>query len=357
MSRAKFMSKAAQHAVLDLKQVGRFRRTAGGQLFYSIEKPTPLIVPLIEDDIRLQTLINDKFSVNAASANLYKHLVVAMQMEAHRNGEMIKVHQFCHANKTTKTIYVSLLDGARMIKLDGDQTSWKVLPIVPNGTDGVYFLDDPSWEAWMPAFDVVVDEETGVQYLKHEKGVARQYLVDPINFTDKERLSKDEQKWIFEMWLRCLLMDLEEKPLMFLCGPPGSGKTVAMQHVKKALFGRSGTVDMIRKEDAFNAAVTSSPFLVLDNLDDFHANWLIGSLATSSTGIAVQLRELYTTNDVVSVFPRAWIALTSTDSLFVDNQPAIADRIVVLHMDRLGDGFGEKAQAEAFILENTGTRY
>ena len=139
---------------------------------------------------------------------------------------------------------------------------------------------------------------------------------------------------------------------MLLCGPPGSGKTVAMQHVKKALFGHSGTVDMIRKEDAFNAAVTSSPFLVLDNLDDFYANWLIGSLATSSTGIAVQLRELYTTNDVVSVFPRAWIALTSTDSLFVDNQPAIADRMLVLHMERLSDGFGEKGQAEALILKH-----
>jgi len=226
------------------------------------------------------------------------------------------------------------------------------LKIVANGTDGVYFLDDPSWEPWEPAIRVVVDEETGTEYLEHEEGVARRYLVDPINFIEGDRLGKEDQKWVFEMWLRCLLLDLEEKPLLFLCGPPGSGKTVAMQHVKKALFGRSGTVDLIRKEDAFNAAVTSTPFLVLDNLDDFHAKWLIGSLATSSTGIAVQLRELYTTNDVVSVFPRAWIALTSTDSLFADNQPAIADRMIVLNMDRLGDGFGEKGQAEAVILKH-----
>jgi energy-coupling factor transporter ATP-binding protein EcfA2 len=352
MSRAKFMSNAAQRAVDDLKQVGKFRRTTGGQLFYTMEKPTPLIVPLIEGDIRLQTLINDQFGVNAASANLFKHLVVAMQMEAHRHGAIIEVHQFCHANKETKTIYVSLLDGKRMIKLDGDVQFWDSLKIVANGTDGVYFLDDPSWEPWEPAITAVVDEETGVEFLEHEEGVARRYLVDPINFIESDRLDKEEQKWVFEMWLRCLLLDLEEKPLLFLCGPPGSGKTVAMQHVKKALFGRSGTVDLIRKEDAFNAAVTSTPFLVLDNLDDFHAKWLIGSLATASTGIAVQLRELYTTNDVVSVFPRAWIALTSTDSLFADNQPAIADRMIVLNMDRLGDGFGEKGQAEAVILKH-----
>lgn len=352
ISRAKFMSKAAQHAVDDLNVSGRFRRTAGGQLFYTIDQPTPLIAPLTEGDIRLQMLINDKFGVNAASTNLYNHLVVAMQMEAHKRGEIIEVHQFCHANKESKTVYVSLLDGKRMIKLDGDEGYWDSLKIVPNGTDGVFFLDDPSWEPWEPAIRVAFDEETGEEHLVHEEGVARRYLVDPINFVDGGRLSKDEQKWLFEKWLRSLLLDLEEKPLLFLCGPPGSGKTVAMQHVKKALFGRSGTVDMIRKEDAFNAAVTSSPFLVLDNLDDFYAKWLIGSLATASTGIAVQLRELYTTNDVVSVFPRAWIALTSTDSLFADNQPAIADRMIVLNMERLGGGFGEKGQAETLILTN-----
>jgi hypothetical protein len=350
ISQARFMSRAAEYAVNDLKGCGKFRRTAGGQLFYTMDQPAPLIAPLIEGDIRLQMLISEKFGVNAASTNLYRHLVVAMQMEAHRHGEIIEVHQFCHANKESKTVYVSLLDGKRMIKLDGDEQFWESLNVVPNGTDGVFFLDDPSWEPWEPAVQLVFDEETGEERLFHEEGVARRYLVDPINFVNGERLSEDEQKWLFEMWLRSLLLDLEEKPLLFLCGPPGSGKTVAMQHVKKALFGHSGTVDLIRKEDAFNAAVTSSPFLVLDNLDDFHAAWLVGSLATASTGIAVQLRELYTTNDVVRVFPRAWIAVTSTDSMFADNQPAIADRMIVLKMERLGKGFGEKGQAEAAIL-------
>lgn len=352
VSRAKFMSNAAECAVNDLKRVGKFRRTTGGQLFYTVETPTPLIVPLIEGDIRLQTLICEKFIVNSASTNLYQHLVVAMQMEAHRYGEIIEVHQFCHANKETKTIYVSLLDGRRMMKLDGDEEYWEYLKIVPNGSDGVYFLDDPSWEPWWPGIDLIMDEETGQEYWEREQGVAKRLLVDPLNFANGERLSSDEQKWLFEKWLLCLLLDLEEKPLLFLSGPPGSGKTVAMQHVKKALFGRSGTVDLVRKEDAFNAAVTSTPFLVLDNLDGFGAKWLIGSLATASTGIAVQLRELYTTNNVISVFPRAWIALTSTDSLFADNEPAIADRMIVLTMDRIGDGFGEKAQAEGVILKH-----
>jgi energy-coupling factor transporter ATP-binding protein EcfA2 len=352
MSQARFMSSAAESAVNDLKRSGKFRRTVGGQLFYTMDKPTPFIAPLVDGDIRLQALINDKFGVNPASTNLFLHIIRAMQMEAHLRGQTIEVHQFCHANKKTKTVYVSLLDGKSMIKLDGDESCWELLKTVPNGTDGVYFLDDPSWEPWTPVIDAVFDEETGYERLEHPTGLARRLLVDPINFADTERLTKEEQKWLFEMWLRSLLLDLEEKPLLFLCGPPGSGKTVATQHVKKALFGQSGTVDMITKQDAFNAAVSSSPFLVLDNLDGFQSRWLIASLATASTGIAVQLRQLYTTNDVVSVLPRAWIALTSTDSLFADNQPAIADRMIVLNMERIGEGFGEKGQAEALILKH-----
>jgi len=34
MSREKFMSMAAEHAIHDLKQVGKFRRRTGGQLFF-----------------------------------------------------------------------------------------------------------------------------------------------------------------------------------------------------------------------------------------------------------------------------------------------------------------------------------
>ena len=71
ISQARFMSRAAQYAVNDLKRSGKFRRTVGGQLFYTMDHPTPLIAPLIGGDIRLQTLINERFGVNAASTNLY----------------------------------------------------------------------------------------------------------------------------------------------------------------------------------------------------------------------------------------------------------------------------------------------
>ena len=89
ISQARFMSRAAEYAVNDLKLSGKFRRTVGGQLFYTMENPTPFIAPLIEGDIRLQALINSKFGVNPASANLYMHLIRAMQMEANSKGEKI----------------------------------------------------------------------------------------------------------------------------------------------------------------------------------------------------------------------------------------------------------------------------
>jgi len=224
MSQARFMSSAAESAVNDLKRSGKFRRTVGGQLSYTMDKPTPFIAPLVDGDIRLQALINDEFGVNPASTNLFLHIIRAMQMEAHRRGEIIEVHQFCHANKKTKTVYVSLLDGKSMIKLDGDEGCWELLKTVPNGTDGVYFLDDPSWEPWTPVIDAVFDEETGYERLEHPTGIARRLLVDPINFADTERLTKDDQKWLFEMWLRSLLLDLEEKPLLFCAALPAQAR-------------------------------------------------------------------------------------------------------------------------------------
>jgi len=350
-SRAAFMARSAQAAVQDLKAVGKFRRTSGGQLFYTLDKPIK-VIPLIAGDIRLQVLMSEKFGINSASTDIYRHLVTAFQTECYQNGEIIEVYQFSHADKETKTFYMSLFDGQNMIKVDGDEEYWDLPKTVPNGTDGVFFLDDPSWEPWRLAIYTDIDEETGEEHRYHKEGVAKKLLVDTINFAATERLTPEEQRWIFEQWLRCLLLDLEEKPLLLLSGPPGSGKTVAMGLVKKALLGRNGSVDMITKQDAFTAAVTNTPFLVMDNLDGFYAEWLISGLATASTGVQVNLRVLYTTNDKIAVTPRAWIALTSTDSRFADNQPAIADRTIVLAMNRIEGGFGEKGQAEARILKH-----
>jgi hypothetical protein len=330
VSRPVFMSKAAQAAVSDLKKVGTFRRTSGGQLFYFLEKPKPRVVPLIADDIRLKTLINTKFNINAASREVFSHIVTAMQMECFENGLVAEVHQLSHFDRRSKTAYFSLMDGAYMLKLTG-----KGDPVrVPNGTDGVFFLEDASWEPWKLALKPRMGEKGKIIGMTHEEGIAKKYLVDPIEFVDTEFLSKDEQRWLFMMWLRTVMMDLSERPLLLIYGQHGSGKTTALQLVKKAIFGRNADVNKVSKEDDFVAGVTNSPLFVLDNADDFTEKWFGDSLATVATGISFTRRMLYTTNTEVSFPARAWVAVTSRTARFIDNRPDIADRFLVFSTSR-----------------------
>src|SRR5207248_1086051 len=135
-----------------------------------------------------------------------------------------------------------------------------------------------------------------------------------------------DQQWLFEMWLRSLLLELSERPLVLLYGVPGSGKTLALQRVKKALFGESMDVDSASSEDAFTAAVSNSPLVVLDNIDRSYSKWLADNLAKASTGVSFTKRALYTTNTLVTFPARAALALTAFAPSFIENGPDLADR-------------------------------
>jgi hypothetical protein len=330
LSRPMFMSKAARAAVADLQQIGTFRRTSGGQLFYCLEKPRPRVIPLIADDIRLKGLISETFNINAASRDAFNHIVTAMQMECYANGLIAEIHQLAHFDRKTRTAYVSMMDGAYMLKLTGEGNPIRV----PNGTDGVFFLEDATWEPWKLTVKPIMDDLGIVIGVSHEEGIASKYLVEPIEFVDTEFLSKDEQRWLFMMWLRTLMMDLSEKPLLLIYGEHGSGKTTSLQLVKKALFGRNADVNKVSREDDFVAGVTNAPLFVLDNADDFTEKWFGDTLASVATGISFTRRMLYTTNTEVRYPARAWIAVTSRTARFIDNRPDIADRFLVFSTAR-----------------------
>lgn len=331
----------ADLAIDDMKSHGRFCKTDGGELFFISNGSR--IVPLVKHDIRLDALLKETFGLNAASKKLYDPLVRAFQLEAFENGEPVVIHKFCHAERSTRTIYLSMLDGKHMLKLTGGESG---LEIVPNGTDGIFMLDDPKWKPWHLQAEELYepDPETGEPVLvawAYDYEAIRNYLVKPVNFMDTDNLTAADQAWLYEQWLTTLPLDLEERPLLLLCGEPGGGKSGVLRLVHKALFGPSGDVSIIRKEDAFNAAVSYSPFVTLDNLDKVRASWLPVSLETAATGGKITLRELYTTNTVVEAQARAWLGITSTDSHYMDSRRALADRTIIFRIGRL-ESFTEK---------------
>jgi hypothetical protein len=364
LSKVRFMSDAGQAAVEDLRDVGTFRKTSGNRLFYCLEAPRTQIIELADQDIRLKALIRDKFYVNPASKDVFNHIVAAMQMEAYQHGKVAEVHQFVYLDRKTKTGYVSLMNGKDMLRLSGWKRDHENLEpeVVPNGTDGVFFLDPPTWEPWtyvqQPLYET---EHTSVQLLDEKgneyeevikrdyflglipvSGVAKKYLVDPIKFTETQYLSKEDQRWLFEMWLKTLMLDLVEKPLLLMYGAPGSGKTSSLQLVKKALYGGKADVDSTTKEDDFIAAVTNSPLVILDNVDDCHERWLPNHLAKVSTGQTFSKRALYQTNTLVEYPSRAAVGMTAWSPQYIDSRPDLADRTLVFNVERVKGDFRDK---------------
>ena len=133
-AKSHFISKAAQAAVKDLKQIGSFRKTIGKELFYILREPSGAVVPLDKRSIELATLIQRRFNINASSADIYNALVNAFQVEAFQYGKEVEVYQFGHVNVNTHTLYVSCLNEENVLKITENGVQR-----VKNGEDGVFF--------------------------------------------------------------------------------------------------------------------------------------------------------------------------------------------------------------------------
>jgi hypothetical protein len=360
-SREHFEYDAGQAAIKDIRQYGELCRTREGDLYFTSTELQWKLVPLIDDDPRLIALIAHVFRIRASSPQAFKLILCSFQNEAFVNGTIIQVRQFCHADHLNKIVYLSLCDGQQMLKLTGtDEDTWDRLPIVPNGTDGVYFIDDASWESWHPVkergfiTDAQTGEETEVAY--YDRTIAKRLLVDTIKFK-ADILTVDEQRWLIDKTLTTLLIDLPEKPLLVLVGDNGSGKTFVGETIKTALLGsRAGRAENINTAESLRVSLTSNPLVIVDNLDDVdrkQAAWLVKDLSVACTGTTIPLRRYYTTNQKVVLEPRSWIMATSTNTGFLNHSPALGDRAVVFTLNRMEKGgFKERPELMRPILLN-----
>ncbi len=327
-----FISRAAQEAVRDFKEIGTFRKTAGKELFFIVRTPSGVVVPLEKGSIQLATMIQRRFDINATSADIYNGLVNAFQVEAFQYGEEVEVHQFSHADVISKTLYVSLLDEENVLKVTESG-----IKLVKNGEDGVFFRDPENWQSWKFIPN------------SYEKGIANKLLVNDVNFLTSGILTKEDQALLFEMWIKSLFIDSEVKPLLALIGPSEAGKTTVLECVKTAFAGKMGKAETISKEDAFKAAVAAEPLFIIDNLDATEMKWLSEALCAASTGAWFTLRALYLNNKKYSVPPRAYIAMTSTNVDFAQNKTTVANRSLMLEIEPHGLN-RDPASHRAFIL-------
>jgi hypothetical protein len=100
------------------------------------------------------------------------------------------------------------------------------------------------------------------------------------------------------------------------------------------------------KQDGFIATITADPIALFDNVDE-GISWLPYNLSRLATGVTFSRRQLYTTNDKVEFPGVSWLGITSRSVRFMDRQPDLPDRTLVLKVGRLPQNLPEQDLLDA----------
>jgi hypothetical protein len=310
--------KVTELIVQDLKSTGQFFKTPE-RLFYFDRADSPRVLPIEVDSIALGALIQGRYGINKAERREFEHIISGLENEAYLNGEEVEIHRLAHYDNQSERLYVSRFDGS-VHRLDGRQ-----IRLIPNGTDAVFFWDNPSWKP----YELIRDAKS--------IDVFQKLVTSSANFGDSGGLTAHEQQWLFSVWCYSQFFGSlhPTKPLLLTCGEKGGGKTLALRKWLKLLFGEGADVTALErsKPDGFVAAVCSLPIAVFDNVDE-HVSWLPDHLAQLATGITFRRRKYYTTNQSVEFRPQCFVALTSRTPKFIEGRDDVLDRTLILQTER-----------------------
>lgn len=162
--------------------------------------------------------------------------------------------------------------------------------------------------------------------------------------------SSDQALALVRTWLVFLLLrsDAVARPILALLGQPGSGKSTLFRRIYVLLYGSRRSVNTITKSDDFDHAVSTSPFVVFDNVDSYSA-WLPDKLATAAAPSSLSRRKLYTDNDTVVIRRDALLGITAHNPQF--RREDIVDRLIMLNFKRL-PVFKPESELIGAVIEN-----
>ena len=311
-----------------LKAKGRFLKIDNYQLYwfeYKTKEANPLESSLIE------TYLEKWYGINPAE-KLMRNVKGSLKSETIANGELVTLYNLAHFNPENFILYVYAGEG-RVYRLDGEQ-----IKEIDNGSEGVFFSEIPGFEPWEADFDDPIDFED--------------FMIKDLNFSFGEgvALDKEDQRLVFWLWVRSLFFEELQptKPILTITGDKGSGKTTALRRFLKLLIGSKGEVSLIRNEDSWTSAISSSYLLILDNVDT-KSKWLPQKMNLAATGQVIQTRQLYTSNELLSLYPRCFVAMTAISSPF--SESTLADRMIILKMQPLEKKLSENVITKV-VMEN-----
>jgi hypothetical protein len=296
-------------------------------VFFTAEKKLIAIDP----DVTECTLMLADYDINQ-SEKIYAYLLNTLRVEALKHGTETAIHRLAYYNAATFTVY--LFNHRNQIYRIAPET----IDLVDNGTDGVLFLSSSNAQP----FEVTEPDES-CSHLDRA-------LVSTINFA-ADRLTRDEQRLIFTLWFYALFFEslMRTKPILAFIGPKGSGKSIANRKVGMLLFGEHFDVTPLTDDPKdFDAATTNSAFVAIDNADT-KRSWLEDRLATVATGGAIKKRAYYTTNTLVEIPARCFLAITSRTPHF--RRDDVADRLLIMQVERYETFRAEKTLLDE-VLQN-----
>ena len=319
----------AETVIEDLQQRGQFLNDSFDAYFFN--RFDRALLRLDPDDRGLQLLL-DQYGLNPCEVT-FRYMDEQLRLEAFKNGERTNVHRLSYYDQAKNILYVSnAYNGIYRLTTES-------IEVVDNGTDGVLFLSIPRAEPINAPLDQPLP-----------RSLVRDLVFGALNLQGRI-LSSDEQKIMVMFWFYGLFFEqmMKSKPLLALVGPKGSGKTSWLRMVGTLLEGSQFNVTPLSHDERdFDAAVANSPLVVIDNADT-SVKWFNDRLATCATGSTLKKRELYTTNKLVDIPVKSFIALSARTPRF--RRDDVSERLIVTRLERLGSFISENRIQEE-VLKN-----
>ena len=291
----------------ELQANGKFIRT-DTDYFYFVEGKL-----LALQSMDFTAMLNDKYSLVESESD-FAYVIADLKSKCHSFGERADVYQFAYYDRKCGLLYVDRFDG-KMYKLNGS-----AIELLSNGDDGVLFQSVRG-----EPYEIMPTDET--------KWIEA-FLLGRISF-EESVLATDEQMELLNVWLESIFFEsvMPTKPLLLFTGVKGSGKSCAIRMIGRMLFGDGYNVDVIPAEERDFLAIVSNNYLPgFDNADS-KKYWLQDRLATIATGQTIQLRKLYTTNEVERYHPRCFLMLTARTPRF--KRDDVVERLLIFRLERL----------------------
>lgn len=225
-------------------------------------------------------------------------------------------------------------ESATLFLSNRDGTMWRIgvqnIDRVPNG-QGIVFLDDDIGE---PCTKPVIGNN----------GVLLKTLVDDLEWDAESHLTPQSQRVLFTLWMFATAFPalFPGKPMLVVTGEKGSGKTVAIQRLQRAILGAERTHGLSdRDEKEFPVKLLRSPICLIDNTDRY-VPWLPDALCSYLTGGTFVQRKLYTDGDEAVIKPESFVA-AATKNPASFRRDDVADRSIVIRLARRQHRSGYRA--------------